>query len=186
MICWSRDCRKNKLFTLDNINLGFIRARNGAEWNLAYCQAELYAEFMLAEFGADALAKMLAAYADNLNTHDAIQRSFGIDQAEFDRRYSGICEKDCRRIAGRFRRRRRTDRRGDRQAAGEGSEECRPAGEVGARCGSIARTTPPRGSKPTRHLLEAPKNQLAAYVRARLHLLIGDTKPAIGSADGIA
>ncbi len=79
---------KANLYNLETINSGFIRPKSSDEWTLAYCQAELYAEYMLDRFGGDALAKMLAAYADNVNTRRAIRRSFGIDQADFERGYS--------------------------------------------------------------------------------------------------
>ncbi len=84
---------KAKLYDLDIINTGFIRPKSSDDWALAYCQAELYAEYMLDRFGGDALAKMLAAYADNVNTRTAIRRSFGIDQADFERGYSEYLRK---------------------------------------------------------------------------------------------
>jgi Flp pilus assembly protein TadD len=55
---------------------------------MAYCQAELYADYMLDRFGNDALAKMLAAYSDNVNTRTAIRRSFGIEPADFEKGYA--------------------------------------------------------------------------------------------------
>lgn len=88
---WSRLLRKRlaagKIFDLDSINLGFIRPESSDDWQLAYCQAELYAEYLLARFGDEAPAKMLAAYADDLDTRAAITKCFGIDQAEFERGY---------------------------------------------------------------------------------------------------
>ena len=84
---------KGKLYNLDTINSGFIRPKSSDDWAMAYCQAELYAEYMLDRFGADALAKMLAAYADNENTRTVIHRSFGIDQAEFERGYVEYLQK---------------------------------------------------------------------------------------------
>jgi Flp pilus assembly protein TadD len=166
-----------KLFTLDTINLGFIRARNGDEWNLAYCQAELYAEFMIARFGADALAKMLAAYADNLNTSAAIERSFGIDQAEFERLYQQYIAEVVARLP---------------KASQE--EEMSPAAldkELRANPknpGLLARSARVALDRKdyalARRQADAAlrtdsKNQLAAYVRARLYLLLGETKPAV-------
>ena len=62
---------KGDLFNLDTINLGFIRPKSQREWKLAYCQAQLYAQYMLANYGDDALAKMLAAYRDNLDSRAA-------------------------------------------------------------------------------------------------------------------
>jgi tetratricopeptide (TPR) repeat protein len=79
--------KSDTLFNLDTINGGFVRPKSSGEWNLAYCQSELYAEYMLARFGDRALAKMLAAYADNLTTPAAIERSFGVKQDDFERGY---------------------------------------------------------------------------------------------------
>jgi cellulose synthase operon protein C len=38
---------KGKLFDLDTLNFGFARPKSGDDWQLAYCQAELYVEYML-------------------------------------------------------------------------------------------------------------------------------------------
>ena len=38
---------KGKLFNLDTLNFGFARPQSGDDWQLAYCQAELYVEYML-------------------------------------------------------------------------------------------------------------------------------------------
>ena len=76
-----------KIFNLETINGGFIRPSSSDDWAMAYCQAELYAQYMLDHFGNDAIAKMLAAYADNLNTRAAIRRALGVGQEEFERGY---------------------------------------------------------------------------------------------------
>jgi len=78
---------KNDLFNLDTINLGFVRPKSSLDWQMAYCQAQLYAQYMLKTYGDDALAKMLAAYRDNLNTRDALRRSFDVAQADFEKGY---------------------------------------------------------------------------------------------------
>jgi len=65
------------LFTLTNINSGFVRPKSSDDWTLAYCQSELYAEYLTNRYGQDALAKMLAAYADNQSTEQAVTSSFG-------------------------------------------------------------------------------------------------------------
>jgi len=59
-----RRAKAGTLLNLDSINLGFIRPKNQDEWALAYCQAELYAEFMVTRYGEDSLVKLLRAYAD--------------------------------------------------------------------------------------------------------------------------
>jgi Tfp pilus assembly protein PilF len=78
---------KGELFNLDSINLGFVRPASSHDWQMAYCQAQLYAHYMLKSHGDDALAKMLAAYADNLDTRAALRRSFDIDQESFEAGY---------------------------------------------------------------------------------------------------
>ncbi|MEX2138767.1 MAG: tetratricopeptide repeat protein [Pirellulales bacterium] len=87
------------LFDLDTINGGFVRPKSSGEWNLAYCQAELYAEYMLARFGDRALAKMLTAYADNFTTPAAIERSFGVKQDDFERGYQQHIKKVAAEVA---------------------------------------------------------------------------------------
>jgi len=82
-----RRAKAGTLLNLDSINLGFIRPKNQDEWALAYCQAELYAEFMVACYGEDSPVKLLRAYADNLATDAAIRHCFGVDKAEFEKSY---------------------------------------------------------------------------------------------------
>ena len=55
---WSA-CPPRKLLNLDTINLGFIRPKEPEDRQMAYCQAQLYARYMLKRFGSDALIKML-------------------------------------------------------------------------------------------------------------------------------
>jgi cellulose synthase operon protein C len=96
---------KKTLFNLDAVNFGFARPKSGDDWQLAYCQSELYVEYMLvvhpsrppekaagkpapqSAHGEDVLRRMLAAYTDGLSTPDAIRRVFGMSQAEFERGY---------------------------------------------------------------------------------------------------
>ncbi|MBN8628398.1 MAG: tetratricopeptide repeat protein [Planctomycetes bacterium] len=78
---------KNDLLNLDTINIGFVRPKSSLDWQLAYCQAQLYAQYMVKTYGDDALAKMLACYRDNLDTRGALKRSFDVEQAEFEKGY---------------------------------------------------------------------------------------------------
>lgn len=79
--------REGTLFDLDSINLGFIRPQSSDDWALAYCQAELYAEYMLERFGEDALARLLDGFAQVPGTPEAIRLAFDRDQAEFEAGY---------------------------------------------------------------------------------------------------
>ena len=76
-----------KLLNLDTINLGFIRPKEPDDRQLAYCQAQLYARYMLKRFGADALIKMLDAYRRGLTTDRAIAACFGVEKADFEEEY---------------------------------------------------------------------------------------------------
>jgi Tfp pilus assembly protein PilF len=86
----ARRVPQQKTFNLDTINLGFVRPRSGEDWQMAYCQAQLYAQYMLRTYGDDALAKMLACYADNLDTRAALKRSFNVAQEDFERGYTAF------------------------------------------------------------------------------------------------
>ena len=76
-----------KLLNLDTINLGFIRPKEPEDRQLAYCQAQLYARYMLKRFGDDALIKMLDAYRKGLTTDRAIASCFGVEKADFEKEY---------------------------------------------------------------------------------------------------
>lgn len=77
----------DQLFDLTTINRGFIRPRDRNDWALAYCQAELYADYMISLQGKPALGKLLRAYADNLSTAEAIEKIFEMSIAEFESGY---------------------------------------------------------------------------------------------------
>lgn len=76
-----------RLLNLDNINLGFIRPKEADERQLAYCQAQLYAQYMLKRFGSDALIKMLDAYRSGLTTDRAVTSCFKVTKADFESGY---------------------------------------------------------------------------------------------------
>ena len=78
---------RRKLLNLDTINLGFIRPEEPEDRQLAYCQAQLYAQYMLQRFGPDALIKMLAAYKRGLTTDRAIDDCFHVEKADFEAKY---------------------------------------------------------------------------------------------------
>jgi tetratricopeptide (TPR) repeat protein len=78
---------RSKLLNLDTINLGFIRPSEPDDRQMAYCQAQLYARYMLKRFGDDALIRMLGAYRRGLTTDRAIHESFGVEKADFEKGY---------------------------------------------------------------------------------------------------
>jgi tetratricopeptide (TPR) repeat protein len=76
-----------KLLNLDTINLGFIRPKEAEDRQMAYCQAQLYAHYMLKRFGDDALIKMLMAYRRGRTTDRAIIECFHVEKADFEKGY---------------------------------------------------------------------------------------------------
>jgi Tfp pilus assembly protein PilF len=164
------------LYNLETINSGFIRPKSSDEWAMAYCQAELYADYMLERFGKDSLAKMLAAYADNVNTRTAISRSFGIDQADFERGYLEYVQKVTAGLG-----------QGSKQqepqlAELEKAHEEKPDdADVGAKLAHayLLADEPKKARKLADEVLkQQPKHQLAAYVVARLLLKAGEDERA--------
>lgn len=76
-----------KLLNLDTINEGFTRAKNQRDWNFAYCQSRLYAEYLQQRFGADATHRLLEGYRQGLSTAQALRQLFQVEQAEFEQGY---------------------------------------------------------------------------------------------------
>ncbi|HEY0982943.1 tetratricopeptide repeat protein [Schlesneria sp.] len=84
---------KGELKNLDNLSMGFIRAGNQENWNFAYCQSVLYAEYMVERFGEPTLAKLLDAYRRNLTTDQAIPEVFNVDKTDFEKGYRDYLDK---------------------------------------------------------------------------------------------
>ncbi len=78
---------RKRLLNLDTINLGFIRPDEPEDRQMAYCQAQLYAQYMLQRFGPDSLIKMLAAYKRGLTTDRAIDDCFHVAKDDFEAKY---------------------------------------------------------------------------------------------------
>lgn len=78
---------KNDLFNLDNINHAFVRPKTPLDWQMAYCQSLLYAQYMQERFGEDALARLLNAYRDGLETDKAIPAVFKVAKEDFEKGY---------------------------------------------------------------------------------------------------
>ncbi len=173
---------KEKLFNLDSINLGFIRPHSSDEWTLAYCQAELYAQYMLERFGDDAIAKMLAAYAENLTTPEAIERSFEVPQADFERGYRTFVEKIVAELPSASKDREMS--LGDLQKAL--AKNPKDAGLLARMAqAQLGRRNYAEARRSADAVLAIDaKNALAHYVRARLHLLVGENKEALSRLEG--
>ncbi|MCA9246823.1 MAG: tetratricopeptide repeat protein, partial [Planctomycetales bacterium] len=173
----ARRAAAGKVFNLDNINLGFIRPASGDDWTLAYAQAEIYAEYMIERGGDEAIGKMLGAYRDNLPTSKAIERVFGVSQEDFE---TGYREHFSKLIA--------TLQVDEDEKPLKYSELVRAAAadpesvDLAARLAMAQlqrKEFPQAGLVAKRVLAKQPDHQLAAYVRAKLLLTVGDAEKAI-------
>jgi tetratricopeptide (TPR) repeat protein len=93
--------QRKRLLNLDTINLGFIRPEQAEDRQMAYCQAQLYAQYMVERFGPDAPAKMLAAYRRGLTTDRAIPNAFGVDKADFEAKYLEFLDRAVKTLSAR-------------------------------------------------------------------------------------
>ena len=168
---------EDTLFSLDDINHGFLRPGAGEDWTLAYCQAEVYAEYMVERFGEEALAKMLMAYRDNLSTAEAIGRCFNITKDEFESGYLSHVEMIVSG-AGEAKPQAAISLAELQKAAADNPEDATALADL-----SYAYLRRESNANARKFALAAldisEKQQLAAYVMARLYLSIGDAKEAV-------
>jgi tetratricopeptide (TPR) repeat protein len=85
---------KGETMNLTNIDLGFIRPKSQDDWHMAYCQSQLYVEYVRAKHklpdGGDPIAKLLEAYRDGLSTETALKRVCQVEVAEFETGYKAF------------------------------------------------------------------------------------------------
>lgn len=77
----------NDLFTLDTVMMGFVRPKGPDEWTLAYCQSQLYVEYLTKTHGEGSVGKLLDAYRDGVDTGTAIKRACGVEKDAFEKGY---------------------------------------------------------------------------------------------------
>ncbi|MBI1901034.1 MAG: tetratricopeptide repeat protein [Planctomycetia bacterium] len=166
-----------KLFTLEDVNLGFIRPQSGDDWSLAYCQSELYIEYMLATYGDDAVSKMLAALADNLDTPGAIKRSFGVEVAEFEKGYMELLKTVVAEAGPANSGRPEMTLAQLQEAVSRDAKNPDLLAQLALV--NLEREDFPKARQSARAALAIkPKHALAAYVLARTHVLVGENDEA--------
>jgi tetratricopeptide (TPR) repeat protein len=162
-----------KLMNLDNIELGFIRPRGPDEWNLAYCQSQLYVNYLKDKYGAEAVGGLLAAYGDGFGTAAAIQRVCKVDKETFEKGYRAYLEEAIKPLM-----------RGKPAEKKRSESELRTAYEknndldAGAELALLSlRRDRVQARKIAEDVLDRKKNQpKALYVMARLERLAGNVK----------
>ena len=77
----------NTLLNLDTILLGFVRPKSQDEWTLAYCQSQIYMDYLTTTHGEEAVAKVLNEYKAGKDTASVIRAACGVSKAEFEKGY---------------------------------------------------------------------------------------------------
>jgi tetratricopeptide (TPR) repeat protein len=91
----------NELMTLDTIDLGFIRPRSPLDWSMAYCQSQLYVDFLKEKYGAASIGELLKAYQDGLDTAAVIHRVCQVDKKTFEQGYREYLGEVVKALQGR-------------------------------------------------------------------------------------
>ncbi len=89
-----------QVMNLDTIDLGFIRPRDQAEWNMAYAQSQIYVNYLKDQYGAESIGAMLDAYRDGLSTAEAIKKVCKVDKPEFEEGYKKYLKGEAEKIRG--------------------------------------------------------------------------------------
>jgi tetratricopeptide (TPR) repeat protein len=160
------------VLNLDTIDLGFIRPRSPLEWQLAYCQAQLYVEYLEKTFGKDRIGDMLNAYRDGLDTVAALQKVCKVDKVTFEKGYRGYLEDVVKGIGG---------KPGEKAMSPADLREAQKKDpdnpDLAARLAeALMRSDRPQARKLAEQALEQKrKHPLASVVLARLEMLGGNT-----------
>ncbi len=77
--------RRDRLFTLESINWGFIRPKRPNDRQLAYAQSEWMCEYLVERFGYDSINPMLDLYRRGRTQDEVFVDRLGIEPTAFDR-----------------------------------------------------------------------------------------------------
>jgi tetratricopeptide (TPR) repeat protein len=87
-----------EIMNLDTIDLGFIRPRSPLDWHMAYCQSQLYIEYIIKRFGSETIGAMLSAYSRGLGTNEIISSVCHVDKREFEKGYRSYLDEVSRSV----------------------------------------------------------------------------------------
>jgi tetratricopeptide (TPR) repeat protein len=164
------------LFNLDNINLAFARPKSALDWQMAYCQSELYAEYVQSRFGGDSTARLLDAYREGLSTTEAVEKTFGVTKSDFESGYLEHLKKVASGLRSGPAEPPMTFAELERAVAANPNDPdlaARLAGEY------IKRRSFPKARELALKATQLKKHHpLGSYMLARLSMLVGDTDRA--------
>src|SRR5205823_12815924 len=91
----------NHLMDLDNIDLGFIRPQSPLDWHMAYCQSQLYVEYLIKKYGPGSIGELLKAYSEGQDTASALMKVCRVDKKSFEEGYRAYLDDVLKEMQGR-------------------------------------------------------------------------------------
>jgi tetratricopeptide (TPR) repeat protein len=79
--------RSDRLFTVKEIDWGFIRPKRSGDRSLAYAQAQWMMEYIISEHGFTKITDMLKAFGDGLTQQEVFDTVLGVSQESFDEQF---------------------------------------------------------------------------------------------------
>jgi tetratricopeptide (TPR) repeat protein len=79
--------RREQLFSIKELDWGFIRPKRAGDRSLAYAQAEWVMEFIITEHGFPTIAKMLRGFRDRMTQKDVFKKILSTTEEEFDKKF---------------------------------------------------------------------------------------------------
>lgn len=76
--------RAGRLFTVQEMDWGFVRPRRAGDRELAYAQAEWTAEYIIARYGYESIVKMIEGFRDGLTQAQVFQKVLGSAEGTFN------------------------------------------------------------------------------------------------------
>lgn len=92
---------QEKLWTLSNLNDGFTRPESPDDWQFAYCQSRLYAQYMIEKHGKEVIPKLLELYRKGKPTAEAVPQATGVSLEQFEKGYLKYLKKITATLQGR-------------------------------------------------------------------------------------
>jgi tetratricopeptide (TPR) repeat protein len=166
---------KGEVMNLDNIDLGFIRPRSPQDWHMAYCQSQMYVEYLKKKYGPDTVGALLNAYRDGLDTSAALQKVCNVDKAAFEKGYREYVDEVVKSLKGKPAEKPLTYRE-----LQEAHEKDPGNLDITARLAEqLIRRDKAKAFKLADEVLgKKPDHGLANYVKAKLVLQLGDVEKA--------
>ena len=163
---------------LDDLTQGFVRPESPNDWQFAYCQSRLCAQYMIEKYGEKTIAQMLDCYRRGLSTRQAIKEVYKVDQDEFEAGYIKFMEDIVAELKGINVRPRKKPSEIEK-AYRDNPEDATKAGEF-AYLRHLQKRRREARELAEEALEKNPKEPLANVVMARLEILGRDVISAIG------